>query len=173
MGHAGGEPLVNSLGMSELGLGLKRNDANRNNLYVKQRELYRRTLERMGNELGDADFHVLGEIYGARVQDLKYGLNTQGFRVFDIAIDGKYQSWEYVNSHGWETAPMLYQGPYSKETVINLTDGPSTLPGADHIREGIVIRPVLEAISELTGTRKIAKSISESYLLRRGGTELR
>ena len=30
-----------------------------------------------------------------------------------------------------------------------------------------------EAISDLTGTRKIAKSISESYLLRRGGTELR
>ena len=127
----------------------------------------------MENQLGDADFHVLGEIYGAKVQDLKYGLNTQEFRVFDIAIDGKYQSWEYVNSHGWETAPALYQGPYSKETVISLTDGPSTLPGADHIREGIVIRPVLEAISELTGTRKIAKSISETYLLRRGGTELR
>jgi hypothetical protein len=52
-------------------------------------------------------------------------------------------------------------------------DGPSTLPGADHIREGIVIRPMLEAVSELTGTRKIAKSISEHYLLRRGGTELR
>ena len=173
MGRAGGEPLVSSLGMSEKGLGLKRNDANRNNLYVRQWELYRRILERMGNELGDADFHILGEIYGAKVQDLKYGLNTQGFRVFDIAIDGKYQSWEYVNSHGWETAPALYQGPYSKETVISLTDGPSTLPGADHIREGVVIRPALEAISELTGTRKIAKSISETYLLRRGGTELR
>ena len=173
MGRAGGEPLVSSLGMSEQGLGLKLNEENRNNLYVRQWELYRSILERMGNELGDANFHVIGEIYGAKVQDLKYGLNTQGFRVFDIAIDGKYQSWEYVNSHGWETAPMLYEGPYSKETVVSLTDGPSTLPGADHIREGIVIRPMIEAVSELTGTRKIAKSISERYLLRRGGTELR
>ena len=111
LGHAGGEPLVNSLGMSEQGLGLKRNDANRNNLYVRQWELYRRILERMKNQLGDADFHVLGEIYGAKVQDLKYGLNTQEFRVFDIAIDGKYQSWEYVNSPRLGNRTRAVPGP--------------------------------------------------------------
>jgi hypothetical protein len=71
------------------------------------------------------------------------------------------------------SANEVRPGDEPKETVINLMDGPSTLPGADHIREGIVIRPMLEAVSELTGTRKIAKSISEHYLLRRGGTELR
>ncbi len=173
LARAGSEPLVSSLGMSEQGLALKRNEANRNNLYVRQWELHEEILQRMENKLGAADFHVLGEIYGARVQDLKYGLNTQEFRVFDIAVNGEYQTCEYINSMGWNTVPVLYEGPYSKEIVRRLTEGRSTLPGAEHIREGVVIRPVPEAVSSLTGTRKIAKSISESYLLRRGGTELR
>ena len=49
MGRADGEPLVSSLGMSEHGLGLKLNEENRNNLYVRQWELCRRILERMGD----------------------------------------------------------------------------------------------------------------------------
>ena len=173
LARAGGEPLVSSLGISERGLALKRNEANRNNLYIQQWEHNREILQRMEDELGNADFHVLGEVYGGKVQDLKYGINTQNFRVFDIAVDGEYQTYEYIESLGWNTVPLLYVGPYSKKTVLSLTEGYSTLPGANHTREGVVIRAVPEAISDLTGTRKIAKSISESYLLRRGGTELR
>ncbi len=173
LARVGGEPLVSSLGMSEQGLALKRNEANRNNLYVRQWELNRAILQRMEEGLGGADFHVLGEIYGAGIQDLKYGLNTQEFRVFDIAIEGEYQTYEYIRSLGWSLVPALYEGPYSRETVLALTEGQTTLPGADHLREGVVIRAVPEAISSLTGTRKIAKSISEGYLLRRDGTELR
>ena len=164
---------MTSLGMSEKGLALKRNEANRNNLYIRQWEMNSEILQRMEDQLGDADFHVLGEIYGASVQDLRYGMKTQEFKVFDITVNGEYQTHEYIESLGWNTVPVLYEGPYSKEIVLGLTEGPSTLPGAGHTREGVVIRAMPEAVSDLTGTRKMAKSISESYLLRRGGTELR
>ena len=65
------------------------------------------------------------------------------------------------------------QGPYSRTVLDELTSGSSTVAGADHLREGVVVRAVPEAVSDLTGTRKIAKSISEEYLLRRGATEFR
>ena len=93
--------------------------------------------------------------------------------MFDILVNGKFQSWDFIRSCGWETVPILYEGPYSREIVAELTDGATTIPGADHTREGIVICAVPDTISNLTGERKIAKSISEAYLLRKNATELR
>lgn len=173
LARVGGEPLVTSLGLSEKGLALKLNEANRNNIYVRQWRASQSLLERMAARLGNSDFYVLGELYGGRIQDLKYGLSHPEFRTFDIMTDGHYQPWETVADSGWSTVPMLYQGPWSKEILAELTNGPSIAANGAHFREGIVIRAVPEAVSNLTGTRKIAKSISEQYLLRQGGTELR
>jgi len=36
--------------------------------------------------------------------------------------------------------PTLYEGPYDKERILKLVDGPSQVTEAGHIREGIVIR---------------------------------
>ena len=64
--------------------------------------------------------------------------------------------------------PTLYEGPFSQDALERCTDGP-TLVGGLHIREGVVVRTERER-SEDFG-RVILKSVSESYLTRRGGTE--
>ena len=65
--------------------------------------------------------------------------------------------------------PKLFQGLYEGfDQLAPLAEGKSTL--ADHIREGFVIKPTIERWNNETG-RTIAKLVSESYLLRKGGTE--
>lgn len=70
---------------------------------------------------------------------------------------------------GFETVPALYQGPFSVVVMQEHTDGKTTMTGG-HIREGIVMMPVVERIDPLIG-RVCLKSISADYLLRKGGTE--
>lgn len=131
---------------------------------------------------GDADVVVFGEIYGAKVQDLAYGLTTQNFRAFDISMNGNYLDYDTLSvlleTYAVNEVPELYRGPYSKEIVAQYTDGPTTLCDPDKAgkfkgREGIVIRPVKERYKNerhLNG-RTIFKSISIDYLERKGGTE--
>ena len=67
--------------------------------------------------------------------------------------------------------PVLYRGAYSKTEVLSYTSGKETVSGqAMHIREGIVVRPIQERQHPELG-RCILKSVSEEYLLRKGGTE--
>ena len=65
---------------------------------------------------------------------------------------------------------MLYHGPYSKAKVLELTDGKTTLIGPrgtmPHIREGVVVKSADEVRHPKYG-RKIAKSVSEAYLMRK------
>jgi hypothetical protein len=64
---------------------------------------------------------------------------------------------------------MLYRGPYSKSVVLEHTDGNTTLSDKKQIREGVVVKSAVEARNQHYG-RKIAKSVSEAYLLRKGST---
>jgi RNA ligase (TIGR02306 family) len=110
---------------------------------------------------------LYGEVYG-RVQSLKYGLpNGLGFRAFDLMLDGRYvdkeQFLRLMGTHGIEVAPVLYRGPYSLEQVRGLAEGRSTMPGADHIREGVVVTPLRERTDPAVG-RVILKYVSDSYL---------
>jgi hypothetical protein len=57
---------------------------------------------------------------------------------------------------------VLYRGPYSRNVVENCTNGISTLEGANHIREGCVIKPVKERLVRFS--RLILKSVSIDYL---------
>ena len=51
------------------------------------------------------------------------------------------------------------------------TDGRETISGRGlHIREGVVVRPCAERRHEALGRVQL-KSVSERYLLRKGGTE--
>lgn len=43
---------------------------------------------------------------------------------------------------GLETVPVLYVGPFDAALIHKLVDGPSTVPGAQNIREGVVVRAV-------------------------------
>jgi RNA ligase (TIGR02306 family) len=124
------------------------------------------------------DCIVYGETFG-RVQDLRYGAdgNRIFFRVFDImtprgfmnvserhgavarAVLAATGQTDWINYH----APIVYMGPYSKEIVQQLMDGPSTFPGAQHEREGVVIKPFEEKWSPEIG-RLILKAVGPEHL---------
>lgn len=171
--------LVTSKGMSGQGLAFKMNEANQHNLYV-----------RLANYLGiearvrrvfmsDTPVYVLGETFG--VQDLKYGASTAqdetlGFRVFDIFV-GNPHTGSFLGDAdldaacqelGLERVPVLYRGPFSREVLMQYTDGKETVSGRSlHIREGIVARPCTERRDPDLGRVQL-KSVSAAYLLRKG-----
>lgn len=126
---------------------------------------------------------ILGEIYG--VQDLKYDAGKDiGFRVFDVFIGnpmkgtqdaGRFLSDKalerFCGLYRLERVPVLYKGPFDKEIMLDLTDGPETVSGASkHIREGVVVRPTEERTHKRLGRVQL-KSVSEQYLERGSGTE--
>ena len=110
---------------------------------------------------------LFGEVFGASIQDLHYGCKgSLGFRAFDLLLDGKYADADtfltLCATHGVETVPLLYRGPYALETARELSAGNTTLGGA-HIREGVVVRPVIERTNPKVG-RVILKYIGDPYL---------
>lgn len=127
-------------------------------------------------ELGVRFVTLYGEVYGSGIQDLQYGLDRGAiaFRAFDLRADGNFVDYpvfvRLTGEHGIDTAPVLYVGPYSDEVLAEHTDGKTEL-GAEQIREGVVVKPTTERRDEQIGGRVILKSISEKYVLRRGGTE--
>jgi RNA ligase (TIGR02306 family) len=128
---------------------------------------------------------LFGEIYGAGVQDMWYGMSNGrfSFRAFDLAINGKYLDFDVkvdlFERFGVERVPILYRGPFRRERVEEHVSGPTTLcppeqAGKFKGREGIVITPVRErtvATPDHRLDRLILKAISFEYLERRGGTE--
>lgn len=149
-----------------------------NNVFWRIAKKYK-IQERLRDLLERTHFYqgvIYGEVLG--VQDLRYGFENGhvGFRYFDVMLDGMYQDVrsnadKILTSIGLEKVPMLYYGPYSREIVDEHTGGKTAMPGADHMREGVVIRPVQERYDFDLG-RIILKSRSEEYLTRHGGTEL-
>lgn len=112
---------------------------------------------------------VYGEVFGGSIQSLNYGIpkgQGLGFKAFDIMVDGKYLDYDYFKSlcdhFNVPTVPVLYRGPYSMEKMKELADGNSTI--AEHIREGIVVKPETERIDPKIG-RAILKYIGTEYSL--------
>jgi hypothetical protein len=107
---------------------------------------------------------LFGEIYGD-VQDLKYGMK-QGqadFAAFDVMYMGQY----WTDKDFWEDqsitkkAPLLYSGPFNQEHMLTLVDGNTTIPNANNIMEGIVIKHNEDVFS-----RVALKFVSDEYLSR-------
>ena len=122
-------------------------------------------------ETGAKTTILFGEVYGQGVQSLHYGVGGKkgkGFRAFDIYVDGDFLDFhrfaQICDLHGVERAPVLYQGPFSLTKIAEVTDGRSTLPGANNIREGVVVRPVVERRDPALG-RVVLKFISTEYEL--------
>lgn len=122
---------------------------------------------------------LFGEVLG--VQDLTYGLNPGelDYRAFDLFVQdqGPNATGRFIDfaPFTWlcrtariPTVPLLYEGQWDRAAIEPLASGPSTL--AAHIREGVVIKPVIERRSP-RGERVIAKWISPDYLTRKSGTE--
>jgi len=120
------------------------------------------------------DYNVVtlyGEIFGGSIQSLNYGIpKGQGiaFRAFDISVNDKYLHWDdfevLCKQYDVPMVPVLYRGPYSMEKMKEVADGNSTLEGADHIREGIVVKPQIERTDPKIG-RAVLKYISTEYEL--------
>ena len=191
IGYCGDVPIVSSRGLSSKGLALKLYEKdNTHNLYCKVFHEYYDLLQSIHET--NKQFYVLGEVFGKGVQDLHYGTDKPAFRVFDIFVgspmfndEGKPQGEfldieEVVNGNDefclFPTVPLLYRGPYSKEVLLEHTNGKSYY--ADHIREGVVVKAFPDRYEDYNRFgrppfgRVIFKSVSEDYLLRKGGTEL-
>jgi RNA ligase (TIGR02306 family) len=110
---------------------------------------------------------IYAEIFGW-VQDLKYGATKDDplkVRVFDMYRDGLYQNFpacfDSLNSE--HIVPVFYRGTYSHEIVEKFISGDTTIPGAKHVREGVVIKPTIEQWHRKLG-RVILKAVSPLYL---------
>ena len=110
---------------------------------------------------------LYGEIYGQGVQSLHYGCNKKkGFRAFDVYVDGEFLDFhgfaDLCDLHGVERVPVIYQGPFDLEKIKEASVGRSTIPGANNIREGVVVRPAVERRDPALG-RVVLKFISTEY----------
>jgi tRNA-binding EMAP/Myf-like protein len=101
----------------------------------------------------------------------EYGSKEPQFFVFDVRTpDGKWLDREHdeagllaqLMSH---SVPILYQGPYDLVKIKTFVDGPSTVPGAKNIREGVVIKTATEGHARGVG-RKQMKIVSNAYLMK-------
>lgn len=111
---------------------------------------------------------LYGEVFG-QVQDLKYGAEQDQifFAVFDIWNGQRFLDWSEMQEigEGLTFVPHLFSGPYNKEMVLELSEGMETWPGANHIREGVVVRPDKERWDPCCG-RVLLKSVGNNYLQR-------
>lgn len=181
-------PIITSKGLSRSGLAFKFNKANTGNLYInvfeatKDKNGTNDVVERVANVLGisllETPLYLLGEIFGAGVQDLAYGGKKPAFRLFDIYVgnptEGKYLDPVAIENIATivniDIVPTLYTGVYSKTIVNEYTGGKETISGSNiHPREGVVIKPKIERYDTELG-RVILKSVSEEYYLRKGNT---
>lgn len=111
---------------------------------------------------------LYGEIYGSRVQSLHYGRRDGlGFAAFDVLVGEHYLDYDEFAAlcarHGVTTVPILERGPFSLARIAELSRGQTALPD-QHIREGVVVRPVKERFDPEIG-RAILKYLSDEYLL--------
>jgi len=116
---------------------------------------------------------LYGEIYGKGIQSMSYGLDTKELVVFDVYHFNDTKGWYwYPIAVEWLArlsdlpyVPILYRGRFDLETCYNLSNGPSTVPGADHVREGIVVRPVISRYDYEIQGNLVLKLAGEDYLI--------
>lgn len=119
---------------------------------------------------------IYGEVYGEGIQDLTYGLKGINFAVFDIKQNGKYLNWDavvdYCEENDLPYVPVIdYVAKFDKNELKNWTNGKSLICPSQ-LREGCVIKPIIEENNPKIG-RKILKSVSSEYLLRKNATEFK
>ncbi len=173
--HVEAGPIVTSKGLSNRGIALDVHDEQnkKDNIYVKMWHQHKKSVDR----LFSTSVYVLGEIVGPGIQKgFDYGYDQPTFKMFDLHIDGRYvnilsEEWLYA-AELFDTVPILFAGRFSKELMLQYTNGQSTVNGVDHIREGIVVKAVPERYADRDVApnlgRAILKSVNEDYLLRKG-----
>lgn len=113
-----------------------------------------------------------GELYGPGVQDnYTYGLQEHSLVVFDVRVmlPDNTQKWlnpeeseALAKERGFHFVPVLHRGAYSKETLAELTSGPSILDPNTKVREGVVIKS--RFFYDKAQNKDALKSINPEYL---------
>lgn len=184
-----GRVTISSKGMGREGFILDYTDET--NLYVqcaKKHDLFEKALKFFGDAANEMrrPYFMVGEVYGltlggAGVQDLTYDREQLGYRMFDIVCGTRggelWFDWDEFCAAATDMdvriVPVLYVGPYSKEVVLEHTNGNTLVQPTitrnyiSQIREGVVVKSAFEVRHPQYG-RKIAKSVSDAYLLRKG-----
>lgn len=150
----------------------KRND---NNLYWRAVLAYPDLPEKMAHAFGKSSDAILyAEVIG--VQDLKYGrsFGSPGLAVFDFSWGGQFHPFHiakhYASAFDLPVVTTLHEGPFDIDQAFGLAEGKTTMHGCDHVREGVVVRPISERWDDSVG-RVILKIIGNGYAMRKGGTE--
>ncbi len=182
-----GRLVVSSKGLAARGLVFQPfAEDNATNLYLRVARhlgVGERVTEAFGADYAEPVF-ILGEVFGRGVQDLAYGASTAqdaqlGFRAFDIYVglpgQGAYLDDAALDSAlerlGLSRVPIIARVPFSEAAVTAHTSGRESVTGRGvHLREGIVIRPVVERRHVEVGRLQL-KSVSAKYLLRKNATE--
>ena len=113
---------------------------------------------------------VYGEVFG-QVQNLKYGAgrNSIFFAAFDILSEnGQWLGWDdsQAIANGLQWVPILYRGAFDADMAKELSEGDSSVPGAKHLREGVVVKPTTERWSQEIGRVQL-KIVSSRYLTKK------
>lgn len=173
---------VGNKGLTAQGLVFKNTADNDNNLYVKTSRtlglfdaVMRLVDTAWQDQFNNHNVIICGEIFGAGVQDLHYGIERgkPEFRVFDIVIDGKF-----VHAYDLPSmvdrvlkltqVPVLYKGPFSRDKLLELVNRPEDISGkALHVGEGVIITSTWEEFKPEIGRLKL-KEVSGNYLTRKG-----
>lgn len=119
---------------------------------------------------------IYGELFGAGIQSLRYGLdNSWDLKVFDVYLGAQDRYSNHDEMIKWcnfldlPVVPELYRGPFSYDVLEYHTTGDTTISssGNGHIREGLVVKPVVERWDFDSGLgRVILKSINPDYALK-------
>lgn len=121
-------------------------------------------------------YALYGEVVSEKTQKgYAYGClaGQVKFFVFDVRKpDGFWAELDDLNrllacdvlpSDAVQRVPTLYTGTFDEQLIKSLVDGPSTVPGARNIREGIVIRSVPERQAPGIGRLQL-KIVSNDFL---------
>ena len=128
-------------------------------------------------------FGVYGEIVGDGIQkNYTYGCKQGEHKlyVYDISIEtpdhpfakNRWLNFEEFDNMivqmGLTPVPNLYVGPFDASVINLLRDGDSTV-GGQPVREGVVIKSLVEEFAACG--RKALKYISDAYYLQKDGTD--
>lgn len=158
---------------------------------AKARIVYERSVERAGSRKKNAwwtaldatpglrsfcESHpgwcVYGEVYG-NVQSLRYGITGIKFAAFDVLIQGEpgprwldaYEFMVACDEYELPRVPSVGVVAFEHGLIAAMAEGRSLVLGADHIREGVVVKPVVDRQDEAIG-RVSLKIINPAYLER-------
>jgi RNA ligase (TIGR02306 family) len=138
-----------------------------------------RMLVEINTELGGVGIvELFGEVYGSPVcKGFKYDApdGRFGFKAFGLKINDKFLDWDdfkhKCDHFGVLTVPVIYRGPFDKQKILELAEGPTTM-GEAPLREGVVVYPKKERLDAKVG-RVVLKVVGNGYSLLKGRVDFK